>query len=110
MLFRSIRVTRNFINAKIDLLDERIKTAKVIKSSEQTQDQIAFSAKVKLRMSGRAPITIHITGVDEADFSKGNIAFISPLAKALIGMKKGDKKEIELPNGKQNIEIIDIQY
>ena len=30
-----IRVTRNFINAKIDLLDERIKTAKVIKSSDR---------------------------------------------------------------------------
>ena len=48
---------------------------------------------------------VRIVGVDEADASKGLISFVSPIAKALIGKKQGDRVEVKLPRGTEVIEI-----
>ena len=52
--------------------------------------------------------TIQIVGVDEADFSKGKIAFTSPLARILMNKKIGDKAVLQ--RGKETLvfEIMDI--
>jgi len=56
------------------------------------------------------PQIFQIVGVDEANIAKGKISFISPLAKALINRKVGDK--ITLKQDRENIvyEIMDIAY
>jgi transcription elongation factor GreB len=49
-------------------------------------------------------------GVDEADIARGKISFISPLARALINKKVGDR--ITLKRDKEDIvfEIMEIAY
>ena len=51
---------------------------------------------------------IRIVGVDEADASQGLISFISPIAKSLIGKKKGDKFEVKVPRGTETIEVQEV--
>ena len=60
-------------------------------------------------MSGNIQI-FQIVGVDEADIAKNKISFISPLAKALISKKVGDK--ITLKREREDIvfEIMNIAY
>ena len=55
-------------------------------------------------------MTVRIVGVDEADFSKGLLSFISPVAKALVGKKVGDKFEIKVPKGTETIEVQGVWY
>jgi len=105
------RIALNYINAKLKLLDNRIAEAKVIDLKEQPQDEIRFGVKVTLKIEVSGNIQIfQIVGVDEANISRSKISFISPLAKALINKKVGDK--ITLKRDRQDIvfEVLDISY
>ena len=82
------RIALNYINAKLQLLNNRIAEARVVNLKEQPQNEIRFGALVTLKTEGSGNIqTFQIVGVDEADISKGKISFISPLAKTLINKK-----------------------
>jgi len=105
------RIALNYINAKLQLLNHRIAEARVVNLKEQPQNEIRFGAMVTIRTeaSGNRQI-FQIVGVDEANIAKGKISFISPLAKALINRKVGDK--ITLKRDREDIvyEIMDIAY
>ena len=105
------RIALNYINAKLQLLNHRIAEARVVDLKEQPQNEIRFGATVTIRTeaSGK-PQIFQIVGVDETNIAKGKISFISPLAKALINRKVGDK--ITLKRDREDIvyEIIDIAY
>ncbi len=105
------RITKNYLNAKLQLLNERIADARIIEISGKQSDEITFGARVTLRdnISGNIQI-FRIVGVDEADITKGKISFISPLSKVLINKKAGDS--VTLKRDKEDIvfEIIEIDY
>jgi transcription elongation factor GreB len=105
------RITLNYINAKLQLLNNRIAEARVVDLKEQPQKEIRFGATVTLttEVSGKIQI-FQIVGVDEADIARGKISFISPLARALINKKVGDR--ITLKRDKEDIvfEIMEIAY
>ena len=96
-------VTKNYLDAKMRLLSERISSAVVVDTTKANPDIVSFGMYVRYNDK-----TIRIVGVDEADASKGLISFISPIAKALIGKKKGDKFEIKVPRGIEAIEIQEV--
>jgi len=105
------RITLNYINAKLQLLNNRIVEAKIVNLKEQPQNEIRFGAMITLKIEASKNIqTFQIVGVDEADISKGKVSFISPIAKVLINKKIGD--EVILKQAKKDIvfEIIDISY
>ena len=96
-------IAKNYLDAKMRLLSERISSAVVIDTTKANPDVVSFGMYVRYNDK-----TIRIVGVDEADASKGLISFISPIAKALIGKKKGDKFEIKVPRGTETIEIQEV--
>lgn len=105
------RIALNFINAKLQLLNNRIDQAKIVKLNEQPQNEIRFGAMVTLKTDASGNIqTFQIVGVDEANISKGKVSFISPIASILINKKIGDK--VILKQAKKDVvfEIIDISY
>lgn len=105
------RIALNHINAKLQLLDHRIASAQVVKPNEQAQDEIRFGAVIKLNIAANNSIqTFQIVGVDEADISKGKIAFKSPLAKELIHKKIGDKAILKQDRKDLVFEILNINY
>src|ERR1035437_640061 len=105
------RIALNYINAKLHLLNNRIAEARIVNLKEQPQNEIRFGARVTLKTEGSGNIqTFQITGVDEADISKGKISFISPLAKVLINKKVGEKVFLKKSEGDIVFEIIDITY
>lgn len=105
------RIALNHINAKLQLLNNRIATARVVNLNDQTPDEIKFGAEVRLKSEANNKIqTLQIVGVDEADISKGKIAFTSPLSKVLINKKVGDKAELKRGLTPLVFEILDISY
>jgi transcription elongation factor GreB len=105
------RIDLNYINAKLQLLNNRIFEAKIVNLNVQPQNEIRFGATITLRIEVSRNIqTFQIVGVDEANISKGKVSFISPIAKVLINKKIGDK--VILKQAKKDIvfEIIDISY
>jgi transcription elongation factor GreB len=105
------RIALNLINAKLQLLNNRIAEARIVNLKDQPNNEIRFGALVTLRTEASNKIqTFRIVGVDEADISKGKISFISPVAKSLINKKIGDR--VILKRDKEDIVyiILDITY
>jgi transcription elongation factor GreB len=105
------RIAENYLNAKLQLLNERIAEARVVEITGQPPDEITFGVTVTLKAFASGNVqTFKIVGVDEADIARGKISFISPLAKVLINKKTGDR--VTLKRGKEDIvfEIVEIAY
>ena len=74
------------------------------------QDQVDLGCLVELaREDEDDNMTVHVVGTHETDPANGKISHQSPLGQAIIGKKKGDKVEVETPNGKEKYEIKDIK-
>ena len=98
-------IMSNFIDAKMKLLINRIDSAVEVDTTKANKETVSFGAYVKYNDT-----TVRIVGVDEADFSKGLLSFVSPVAKALMGKKVGDRFEIKIPKGTEIIEIQGVWY
>jgi transcription elongation GreA/GreB family factor len=83
----------NYINAKLQLLNNRI-AAKIVDLNNQPNDEIRF-ALVTLKIIGKTELQHQIVGVDEADISKGKSRSF-PIARILINKKSGRKTDINI--------------
>ncbi|MGC1390172.1 MAG: GreA/GreB family elongation factor [Bacteroidales bacterium] len=105
------RIALNYINAKLQLLNNRIAEAKIVNLKEQPQNEIRFGALITLKIEASKSIqTFQIVGVDEADISKGKVSFISPIARVLINKRIGDKVILKQAQKDIVFEITDISY
>jgi transcription elongation factor GreB len=105
------RIASNYINAKLQLLNNRISTAKIVDLNKQPQNEIRFGALVTFKIDTETKLhQYQIVGVDEADISKGKISFISPIARILTNKKVGEKAILKLVKEDRTFEIIEITY
>ncbi|TYC18156.1 GreA/GreB family elongation factor [Bizionia gelidisalsuginis] len=105
------RIVVNHINAKLQLLNNRIATAKIVDLKKQPQNEVRFGALVALKIGNAMTVqNYQIVGVDEADIAKGKIAFISPIAKILVNKKVGEYATLKLPTEERVFEIKEIAY
>jgi len=106
------------LRGRLNLLLERISTAQVVVSSTQPRDEVRFGATVTYRIvpetdlnaPGRRDITFRIVGVDEADVKEKKIAFVSPVAQAMMGHKAGEEVVFYPGNEKRILKIVRIGY
>ena len=55
-------------------------------------------------------MTITIAGIDEADLDRGQVSWLSPIARALMKAHKGDIVDVRAPAGVDQIEVLAIRY
>ncbi|QAA82467.1 transcription elongation factor GreA [Aequorivita sp. H23M31] len=99
------------LNGKLDLLQERIASARVLDIEQQRKDEIRFGATVTYKMLANNMVnTIQIVGVDEADLKLKKIAFVAPIVVAMTGHKEGDVIDFKLGGEIRKIIILKIEY
>ncbi len=91
------------------LVDERIATAIPVPVPE-ARDEVRFGATVTVQSESGGLRRYRIVGVDEANPSEGSIAFVSPLARALLGKRAGDVATVPTPRGEEVLEVALIEY
>jgi transcription elongation factor GreB len=72
--------------------------------------KIAVGAAVTVRHRNGEEETYRIVGVDESDPEQGAISWISPLAKALLSRRAGEKVRFRIPAGEDELEILVVRY
>lgn len=93
------------IDRRVRFLIKRLEAAEVVDSAGRDSDQIFFGATVRLKDK-----TITIVGLDETDSAKHRVSWISPVAKALIKAREGDKVVLKTPGGLEELEILEVRY
>lgn len=108
---KEYRISFNHINAKLQLLNERIASAKIIDTQKLPQNEVHFGATVTFKNVENSKIqAFQIVGVDEANISKGKISFTTPLAKALMQKNVGAEASLNLGQKVTVFKILKIEY
>ena len=96
---------------RIAELEDKLARADIIDISKLSGDTIKFGATVTLIDEDTDKKTVwQIVGEVEADAKKGRISITSPLARALIGKKKGASVEVVTPGGAKAYEITKVEW
>ena len=92
-------------------LESLLGRAEVIDVSKLGGDTIKFGATVTLiDEDTEEEKKYQIVGENEADVKSGKVSITSPLARALIGKKKGDGVEVNTPGGGKSYEILQVAF
>ncbi len=99
----------SFIDGRIDELEELLKQAVLIveSGSKNSNHVVKLGSKVTLNIKGKKE-NFMVVGEWEADPQEKKISHESPLGKALIGKKVGEKVEVEAPAGKVLYTIVSV--
>jgi transcription elongation factor GreB len=101
------------IDRRIHYLSKRIDSAEVVDPARRgASDQIFFGATVTYAYvrGGRDERTVTIVGVDEVDVKRGQVSWLSPIARVLLKKRSGDVVTLATPSGEAEIEIIGVRY
>ena len=102
---------------RLQLLDQRIaylqnslQTAIIVPPPAPPHDTVRFGATVKVRNRRGEELDYRIVGVDETDLDCNEVSWLSPIAKALLNSKLGQKVKFRFPAGEDELEITHISY
>ena len=96
---------------RIAEIEDKLARADVIDIGKLSGDTIKFGATVTLVDEDTDKKTVwQIVGEPEADAKKGRISITSPLARALIGKKKGTTVEVMAPGGPKAYQITKVEW
>ncbi len=99
------------IDRRVRFLTKRLESAEVVDPRQQTRrDQVFFGASVTYANRHGAEKTVTIVGIDEADLERGQVSWISPIARALLKAHEGETVELRTPTGSEQIEVLEIRY
>ncbi len=73
-------------------------------------DRVRFGATVTVRDNAGEEMCYRIVGVDEADIDRDWVSWLSPIARALLNARRGERVRFKFPAGEKELEIVAITY
>ena len=101
------------IDRRIHYLNKRLDSAELVDPARRgDSDQIFFGATVTYAYvrGGKEERIVTIVGVDEVDTKRGQVSWLSPIARVLLKRRSGDIVTLATPAGEAEIEIIGVRY
>jgi len=107
--YDAAREAQGLLELKISKLQDVIANAKVVDESKINTEQIQMLNKVKMKnLANGAVMEYTLVGESEANFKEGKLAATTPIGRALMGHRKGDIVEVQVPSGLVKFEILNI--
>jgi transcription elongation factor GreA len=107
--YHAAKEAQSHNEGRIAELEDKLARAEVIDVSKLSGDTIKFGATVTLIDDDTDEIW-QLVGEPEADAKKGKISITSPLARALVGKKKGSNIEVVAPGGAKAYEVVKVEW
>jgi transcription elongation factor GreA len=96
-----------FVEGRIKELEVLLATARVVDEKIAKVETIQVGSKVIIQVEGRKEKEEYtMVGAAEADPIHGKISNESPIGKALLNKKEGDKVQVETPAGVLIIKVV----
>ena len=96
------------LDQRLHYLRQSLTTAEIVAPSGPGATQVQFGCTVTVRDGRGAESAYRIVGVDEADYERNEVSWLSPIAKALMNAKVGQKVPFKFPKGATELEIVKI--
>jgi transcription elongation factor GreB len=98
------------LDRKIEYLSRLASTMEIVETRALNTDTAGFGAWVTVQDTTGGQKTYRIVGAYESDPDEGTISRLSPLAKALIGKRAGDRIDVKLPEGNIELVVTSVSY
>ena len=109
--YHAAKDQQGITEARMADLEDKLSRADIIDVSKLKGDQVMFGATVTLIDEDTDKKAVwQIVGEPEADAKAGRISITSPLARALVGKKKGASVEGGTPGGAKAYEVVKVEW
>src|ERR1043165_2635157 len=98
------------LDQRVRQLEESLQSAEIVGPPGGSEDVVRFGACVTVRESNGEETTYRIVGVDETDAENNWVSWKSPIAKALLNRKRGERIRFKFPSGEETLEIKEVSY
>ena len=98
------------LDQRIHALDEALRTAVIVPPPPLPDDKVRFGATVTVRERSGTQSRYRIVGVDETDLDRGWVSWCSPLARALLNARLGQRVRFRSPSGEEELDITGLAY
>jgi len=107
--YDAAREEQGMLEMKINQLKETIANAKIIDESKLNTEVVQILNTVELKnVKSGMEMKYTIVSESEANLRQGKISVKTPIARGLLGKKVSDIVEIQVPQGKIQLEILKI--
>jgi len=109
--YHAAREDQGLLQAQIDLLRTKLGKSYIIDHSQLPKDTVVFGSKVKVMdMDMDEEETFELVGPGQDDPDKNRILTTSPIGQGLLGKKKGEVAEIQVPLGTIRFKVLEIAF
>lgn len=107
--FEAAKNEQSFVEGRIKELELILANATLIEEHKNKRGgDIEIGSKVTVQQGRRKPEEYMIVGAAEANPREGKISHESPLGRALLGKKEGDKVDIQAPSGSFSVKVVKV--
>ncbi|MBE6188455.1 MAG: transcription elongation factor GreA [Alistipes sp.] len=107
--YDAAREAQGMLEMKIAQMEATLANARIIDETKIDRSKVQILSKVTLlNHNNNRQVVYTIVAEHEANLREGKLAIGTPIAKALLGKKKGETVEVTVPAGILKLEILDI--
>lgn len=107
--YDAAKEAQGMLEMRIAKLEETIAAARIIDESKLNTDKIQILNRVTIKNLNLGKTQEYtIVSENEANLKEGKLSIGTPIAQALLGKKKGDTVEVQVPSGMLKLEVLDI--
>lgn len=108
--YEAAKEAQEHLEIRIAKLEETLRRAQIIESSELPNDKVYILSVVKLQdLKSGEETEYRLVSPEEADFEKNKISVTSPFGKGLMGKVQGNIVSIRVPAGELKYKILEIR-
>jgi transcription elongation factor GreB len=96
------------LDQRIRYLQESLRTAEITPALAGPIDTVRFGTTVTVQEASGTRTQYRIVGVDETDLDRNWVSWLSPIARALMNARVGDRVKFKAPRGTRELEIVAI--
>jgi transcription elongation factor GreA len=110
--YHAAREDQGMLQARIDSLKDKLSRAYFVdRNNNSASDEVLFGARVQVKdLDLGDEESFELVGPGDEDYNNNKILITSPIGQGLVGKKRGDIVEIQVPMGKLRFEILNISF
>ena len=103
------REEQALLERRIALLEERLGAARLVEP-QPGNGRVDIGERVRLRdLDSGERLELELVGPHEADPSADRISVLSPLGKAVVGLRRGEIAGVDAPLGRRRLEVVAVE-
>jgi len=107
--YHAAREDQGMLQARINALKDKLSRGFIVDPNHVNSDSVAFGSRVVVKdLDLDEEETFVLVGPGDEDYNNNKILTTSPIGQGLMGKKKGEVVEIQVPMGKVRFEIREI--